>query len=77
MTDLKDPDILKRVFRLRLGFKQPEVDLTQKYCLLAANAQDNLKILRHKVMMDFTFAGHLRFLMYGDARLLTERKKIV
>lgn len=61
VADKKDPDTVKRVFRLRFSFKNKKYGKNQKYYLVAYDDNNSLEVLRHEVVMDIAFADDFGF----------------
>ena len=61
IADKKDPETIKRVFRLRFSFKNKKYDKMQRYYLVAYDDKNNLEVIRHEVMMDIAFADDFGF----------------
>lgn len=61
VADKKDADTVKRMFRLRFSFKNRKYDRSQKYYLVAQDANNDLEVIRHEVIMDIAFADDFGF----------------
>lgn len=61
VADKKDADTVKRMFRLRFSFKNRKYDRSQKYYLVAQDANNDLEVVRHEVIMDIAFADDFGF----------------
>lgn len=61
IADKKEPETIKRVFRLRFSFKNKKYGKMQRYYLVAYDDKNNLEVIRHEVMMDIAFADDFGF----------------
>jgi uncharacterized protein (TIGR02687 family) len=57
VTDKKDTEPQKRIFRLRFSFKNTQYNKSKQYYLVAYDENTGLEIFRHAVMMDVAFAN--------------------
>lgn len=61
IADKKDSDTVKRMLRLKFNFKNKRYDKSQKYYLVAYDANNELEVLKHEIIMDIAFSDDLGF----------------
>ena len=61
VTDKKEDEPQKRVFRLSFRLKDRKYDRKDKYYLVAYDENNNIEILRHEIMIDIAFSNGFGF----------------
>lgn len=61
VADSREPDSTKRIFRMRFNFKNQKYDVTKQYYLVVYDANTDIEIFRHSVIMDLAFADDFGF----------------
>lgn len=56
ITDSRERDVQKRIFRMKFLFKDKKYDKDRKYFLVAYDDATGLEVFRHPVVMDLAFA---------------------
>jgi len=61
VTDKRDEDVQKRLFRMQFTFKNKKYDKSKKYYLVAYDENNNVEVFRHEVIMDIAFVNDFGF----------------
>ena len=56
VADSREPDSSKRIFRMRFNFKNQKYDRSKQYYLVVSDANTEIELFRHNVVMDIAFA---------------------
>lgn len=56
IADSRELDSTKRIFRMRFNFKNQKYDSTKQYYLVVSDANTDVELFRHPVMMDIAMA---------------------
>ena len=56
VADSREPDSSKRIFRMRFNFKNQKYDRSKQYYLVISDANTEIELFRHNVVMDIAFA---------------------
>jgi uncharacterized protein (TIGR02687 family) len=56
VADNREPDSQKRIFRMRFNFKNQKYDRAKNYYLVVSDANTDIELFRHEVVMDIAFA---------------------
>lgn len=60
-ADSRDPDALKRMFRMKFQFKDKRYDRDKQYFLVVYDDNTGLEVFRHPMLMDLAFADDFGF----------------
>lgn len=61
IADSRDPDALKRMFRMKFQFKDKRYDRDKQYFLVVYDDNTGLEVFRHPMLMDLAFADDFGF----------------
>lgn len=61
IADSRDPDALKRVFRMKFQFKDKRYDRDKRYFLVVYDDSTGLEVFRHPMIMDLAFSDDFGF----------------
>ena len=61
VADSREPDSVKRIFRMRFNFKNQKYDKNKQYYLVVTDDKTGIEQFRHPVIVDITFADDFGF----------------
>lgn len=61
VADSREPDSVKRIFRMRFNFKNQKYDKNKQYYLVVTEDSTGMEQFRHPVIVDITFADDFGF----------------
>jgi len=61
IADSREPDALKRMFRMKFQFKDKRYDRNKQYFLVGYDDNTGLEVFRHPMLMDLAFADDFGF----------------
>ena len=61
IADSRDPDALKRMFRMKFQFKDKRYDRDKQYFLVVYDDNTGLEVFRHPMLMDLAFSDDFGF----------------